>query len=72
MGEPGLRLQAWIVFQQLIPWIEHELASNRLPRPMQVTRTQHPAFTGAPRELVSIRAIKDKCHKPKGPNGGED
>jgi hypothetical protein len=61
MGEPGLRLQAWIIFQQLAPWIERRLADHRLPRRMQTTRTRHPAFSGASHERVLVRAIKDSC-----------
>jgi hypothetical protein len=62
MGEPGLRLQAWIVFQQLVPWIEARLADHRLPRQMQVRRGTHPAFATDPRQLVPLRSIKNSCH----------
>ena len=62
MGEPGLRLQGWIVLQQLVPWIEERLRDGRLPRPMRTPRTAHPSIsTGAPK-TVSLEALKQTCH----------
>jgi hypothetical protein len=61
MGEPGLRLQAWIVTQQLVPWVEKQLQDGTLPRPMRVPRAVHPAFAGPPPALVSLAAIRSEC-----------
>jgi hypothetical protein len=61
IGEPGLRLQAWILLQQLVPWLEARLADGRLPRRMLVSRPEHPAFTGNPRQLVSLHDVRAGC-----------
>jgi hypothetical protein len=44
----GVRLRAWIVFQQLVPIIENRLSSQAWPRPMQTMDDSHPAFRTAP------------------------
>jgi hypothetical protein len=62
MGESGLRLQGWIMFQQLVPWVEARLRSGRLPRPMRTARTAHPAIPAGVPERVSIEAVKEMCH----------
>lgn len=49
---PGVRLRAWIVFQQLIPIIEQRLASGAWPKPVQVMGDTHPAFTVPPRKVT--------------------
>lgn len=50
----GLRLQAWIYLQHLIPLIESRVAAGRLPQPMHHPRTTHPAFDQpAPRFITS-------------------
>jgi hypothetical protein len=41
----GVRLRAWIVFQQLIPILKRRLESGQLPRPDQEQIERHPAFT---------------------------
>jgi len=50
--EPGVRLRAWIVFQQLLPVIERKLASGAWPKPVPVMAKSHPAFTVPPREIT--------------------
>jgi hypothetical protein len=61
MGEPGLRLQAWIVTTQLIPWINARLHVGTLPKAMRTPRTEHPAFVGSQPSLVSISSVKADC-----------
>lgn len=61
MGEPGLRLQAWIVTQQLVPWIERRLQDGELPRPMHTPRAEHPAFNDRSAALVSMASLKAAC-----------
>jgi hypothetical protein len=60
MAEPGLRLQAWIVTQQLVPWIERRLQTGALPRPMLVPKKEHPAFIGRA-ALVPTASIRSEC-----------
>jgi len=50
--EPGVRLRAWIVFQQLLPVIEKKLASGEWPKPVPGMPETHPALSVAPRELT--------------------
>jgi len=59
MTHAGIRLQAWIVFNGLIPALERELASDRLPRPSASRLATHPAF--ADRRLVPMSAVKALC-----------
>jgi hypothetical protein len=62
MGAPGLRLQAWILLQQIIPWLESRLRDHRLPQPMRHPLRVHPARIDVPAELISIQSIKKTCH----------
>jgi len=41
----GTRLQAWIVFQALLPLVRDRLASGTWPRPDRVPLATHPAFS---------------------------
>lgn len=50
--EPGIRLRAWIVLQQLLPVIEKNLASGAWPKPVPDMGEVHPAFTVPPREIT--------------------
>jgi hypothetical protein len=59
MTHAGIRLQAWIVFNGLIPALERELASGRLPRSSANRLATHPAF--ADRRLVPMSAVKALC-----------
>ena len=46
----GVRLRAWIVFQQLVPIIESRLSSKAWPKPMQMMgNDSHLVFRTAPR-----------------------
>jgi hypothetical protein len=49
---PGVRLRAWIVFQQLLPVIEKKLASGAWPKPVPEMGDSHPAFRIPPREVT--------------------
>lgn len=64
MGLPGLRLQAWIMLQQLVPWIRARIADGRLPKKMRTPLASHPAFAADPRRLVSISEVRAACPRP--------
>ena len=49
---PGVRLRAWIVFQQLLPIIEKKLASGAWPKAVPEMGDSHPAFKVPPREVT--------------------
>jgi hypothetical protein len=44
MTESGCRLRAWVVLQGLIPVLQRELDSKRLPRPARLNLERHPAL----------------------------
>ena len=48
----GVRLRAWIVFQQLLPIIESKLAIGEWPRPAPDRGDTHPAFATKPRQIT--------------------
>ena len=48
----GVRLRAWIVFQQLVPIIEKRLSSGAWPTPVPAMPEFHPAFRTAPRLIT--------------------
>jgi hypothetical protein len=57
----GSRLKAWLIFNELLPLIEREIAAGRLPRPSQQPET-HPAFPeGIKRHLVRVEDFKKEC-----------
>jgi hypothetical protein len=43
-NKDGTRLQAWIVFGQLLPLVRERLTSGAWPRPDRVPLTAHPGF----------------------------
>jgi hypothetical protein len=59
MTHAGIRLQAWIVFNGLVPVIERRLAAREWPRPVEQVLERHPAFGG--RHLVSMNEVQAKC-----------
>lgn len=59
----GIRLQAWIALQGLVPIIERELASGAWPRPDQTPLAAHPAFTH-PRRLAPVPTLAASCGRP--------
>ena len=60
MTHAGIRLQAWIVFNGLVPTLERRLASHEWPRPARHTLSKHPAFAG--RRLVPMTEIRASCN----------
>jgi hypothetical protein len=59
MTRAGMHLQAWIVFNGLVPVIERRLASREWPRPARRTLAAHPAF--GDRRLVPITDLRAAC-----------
>jgi hypothetical protein len=64
----GIPLQAWIVFNHLVPIIERHLASGDWPRTPRQELSAHPAF-GA-RRLVSMQTIRAACREAR--TGSDD
>ena len=58
----GTRLQAWMVFNTLVPIIERHLAAHQWPRPATLHLASHPAFGG--RRLVPIAQLRAACATP--------
>jgi hypothetical protein len=58
MTAAGVRLYAWLAFQQLVPHIEAAIASGRIPRTAAHPRA---AFPSTDRHLVSIAEIRSSC-----------
>lgn len=61
MTPAGSKLKAWIVFQNLVRLLEQRLRDRSLPIPDPGGRRSHPAFSGAPRRLVTLAAIANGC-----------
>jgi hypothetical protein len=57
----GLRLQAWIYLQHLIPLIESRVAAGRLPQPMHHPRTTHPAFDQPAPRFITLDQLRAGC-----------
>ena len=55
----GIPLQAWVVFNDLVPIIERHLASGEWPRKPRTPLSAHPAF--GERRLVSMQTIRAAC-----------
>jgi hypothetical protein len=60
MTHAGIRLQAWMAFNGLIPAVEREIAAGRLPRPASGRWAEHPAFAGH-RRLVPTSDLRAAC-----------
>jgi hypothetical protein len=58
----GIHLQAWIVFNGLVPIIERRLASHEWPRPARHLLSTHPAFPGR-RRLVRLTEVRAACQR---------
>jgi hypothetical protein len=58
--QPGINMRAWIVFQQILPIIEKQLASGAWPKPPPPMGDTHPTFAVAP------RLIMFDCKGPEG------
>ena len=63
MTRAGIRLQAWIMFNGLLPAVERRVAAGELPRQDRIPLTVHPAFATA-RQLVDVDSIKASCGAP--------
>jgi len=61
MTPAGVKLKAWLVFQNLVPVIEQRLRSGSVPSPDPNAGQAHPEFTGAGRRLVPIAQIAASC-----------
>jgi hypothetical protein len=57
----GLRLQAWIYLQQLIPLIDSRVAAGRLPQSMHHPRATHPAFEQPAPRFVTLDELRAAC-----------
>jgi hypothetical protein len=64
MTPAGIKLKAWLVFQQLVPEIESRLAEGRLPRTDSGGRTTHPAFSEPQAALARLADIRKACSAP--------
>jgi hypothetical protein len=62
MKYEGLRLQAWIFMQSLIPIVATHVASGEWPRPVRQQAREHPAFDQPDRRLVTVAELKAACH----------
>jgi hypothetical protein len=60
MTPAGIKLKAWLTFQQLVPEIARRIADGRLPVSDPGGRTSHPAFTGG-RRLVALDDLRGNC-----------
>jgi len=61
MTPAGIKLKAWLIFQNLVPEIERRLAAGRLPVADPGGRTVHPAFSDQPPALVRLNDIRRAC-----------
>jgi hypothetical protein len=61
MTRAGVRLQAWITFNGLLPVVQAQLAAHHWPQPGRHNLTRHPAFSEGQRRLVPMAAIKAAC-----------
>ena len=60
MTRAGIHLQAWIVFNGLVPAIERRLSSAPWRPSGRATPMSHPAFAG--HRLVSLSDVRAGCH----------
>jgi hypothetical protein len=61
MTPAGVKLKAWVVFQNLLPVIEQRLRAGTLPSGDPGGRQTHPAFTDSGRRLLPIERIVESC-----------
>lgn len=55
----GVHLQAWVMFNGLVPVVERAIAANSLPRAEARSIDAHPAF--GPRRTLDLRAARTSC-----------
>jgi hypothetical protein len=61
MTTAGIRLQAWIMFNNLVPIVERRIAARRLPRAAVLTASTHPAFVESDRRTIPTDSIRSAC-----------
>jgi len=61
MTPAGVKLMAWIVFQNLVAELERRLDARSLPLADPGERLVHPAFPETPRKLIPLDQIGKKC-----------
>lgn len=62
MTTAGIRLQAWIVFNRLVPILEARIADGRLPRRGgAIGADVHPAFVQPDRRTIPTDAVRAAC-----------
>ena len=61
MTAAGVKLKAWIVFQNVVAELDRRFAIGTLPVPDPGGRTAHPAFPAAPRRLEATAALARRC-----------
>jgi hypothetical protein len=61
LDEAGLRFEAWIYLQRLVPVIDERLSSGRWPRPRHGADGPHPAFAQSPRRIVTRAELAARC-----------
>jgi hypothetical protein len=57
----GLRLQAWLFVQSLVPIVIDRTESGEWPRPVGRQTSTHPAFDQPDRRLVTLDELKASC-----------
>jgi hypothetical protein len=61
MTPAGIKLKAWLVFQQLVPELERRIAAGTLPLADPGGRTAHPAFPRGAAPLVRLDDLRRSC-----------
>ena len=61
MTPAGVKLKAWLVFQNLVPVLRHLLDVGAIPVPDPGGRRAHPSLAGQGRRLVSVDQIARSC-----------
>ena len=61
MKYEGLRLQAWIFVQALVPVITARVQAGMWPRPAPAVQATHPAFNQPERRVVTMADLKAHC-----------
>ena len=61
MTPAGIKLKAWLVFQQLVPHLAARIADGRLPLRDEGGRTVHPAFTTGGPSLTRLDDVRRLC-----------
>jgi hypothetical protein len=61
MTPAGVKLKAWIVFQNLVPELDRRLRDGTLPIADAGGRAVHPAFANGSRRLESVAALAGRC-----------